>query len=116
MLIHKVAQTVGLTIPTIRYYEREGLLDGRHVTRQSNGYRIYTVDAVGRLRHFKQARVAGLTISEIRQLSEAYDAGKLTDVKRCDFLQNKIDSLSQKIVLLQKMRAGFEAELTTIQR
>lgn len=115
MLINEVAQATGLTIPTIRYYERERLLDERHVTRQPNGYRIYTKDVIGRLRHFRQARIAGLTITEIKQLAEAHDAGKLTDTNRRAFLQDKIDSLSKRIIVLQEMRAGFEVELAAIQ-
>lgn len=116
MLINEVSHATGLTIPTIRYYEREGLLDERHVMRQSNDYRIYTEDTVKRLRHFRQARIAGLTIAEIKQLAEAYDAGKLTNEQRQIFLCDKIDNLSQKIVALQEMRTGFEIELANIQQ
>lgn len=115
MLINEVAQVTRLAISTIRYYEREGLLDERHITRQPNGYRTYTKGATERLQHFRQARLAGLTISEIRRLSEAFDGGKLTNVERRAFLEGKIDSLSKKIIVLQEMRAGFEAELADIQ-
>jgi DNA-binding transcriptional MerR regulator len=39
MRIHEAAAATGLTIDTIRYYERQHLLDERHITRLSNGYR-----------------------------------------------------------------------------
>ena len=42
MLIHEAAAITGLTIDAIRYYERQHLLDERHITRQLNGYRSFT--------------------------------------------------------------------------
>jgi DNA-binding transcriptional MerR regulator len=36
MRIHEAAAVTGLTIDAIRYYEREHLLDERHITRLSN--------------------------------------------------------------------------------
>jgi len=48
-----------LTIDAIRYYEREQLLDERHITRLSNGYHSFTPAAIERLQHLKHAR-AGL--------------------------------------------------------
>lgn len=115
MLINQVAQTTGLTISTIRYYEREGLLNDGHVIRQSNGYRVYNESAVERLRHFKQARTSGLTIAEIKQLANAHDTGKLTAKQKRIFLRDKINALDQKIAVLEEMRTGFKAELAAIQ-
>ena len=36
MLIHEAAAITGLSIDAIRYYERQHLLDERHITRQVN--------------------------------------------------------------------------------
>jgi len=63
---------------TVRYYEREGLLDERHVTRTPNGYRTYGDAAVERLRLLLQARATGMTIAEARTLAAAFDDGTLT--------------------------------------
>jgi DNA-binding transcriptional MerR regulator len=41
MKIHELAQKTGLTAPTIRFYEQEGLLDTHHVRRGENNYRDY---------------------------------------------------------------------------
>jgi MerR family transcriptional regulator, copper efflux regulator len=114
MQIHEIAQITGLTPATIRYYEHEGLLDKRHITRRSNGYRSYTKLAAELLLHFKQARAAGLTIADLKRLTAAFDAGKLTDKERSIFLQGKISDLSQKIAMLQELQKGFEMELRTL--
>lgn len=37
MLIHEVASLLGVSTDTVRYYEREGLMDDRHVKRMPNG-------------------------------------------------------------------------------
>ncbi len=39
--INDLAKKIGLTAPTIRFYEQEGLLDTRHVRRGENNYRDY---------------------------------------------------------------------------
>ncbi|WP_231575312.1 MerR family DNA-binding transcriptional regulator [Paenibacillus sp. FSL P4-0081] len=46
MKIQELADKMGLTIHTIRFYEKEGLLDERHVRRESNNYRNYSEEAV----------------------------------------------------------------------
>ncbi|CAM4282684.1 MAG: MerR family DNA-binding transcriptional regulator [Paenibacillus macerans] len=48
MRIQELADKMGLTIHTIRFYEKEGLLDARHVRRESNNYRNYSEEAVER--------------------------------------------------------------------
>src|SRR6476469_8060097 len=77
MLIHEAAAITELTIDAIRYYERQHLLDARHITRQPNGYRSFTPAAIERLQHLKHARTQGYTVAELRNLTRAYDAGKL---------------------------------------
>ena len=44
LTIGKVAQSAGLAIDTVRYYEREGLLE--KPARSASGYRHYRPDAV----------------------------------------------------------------------
>lgn len=65
----------------MRYYEREGLLDDRHIARRPNGYCDYGEAAVERLRLLVQARRSGMSIAEIKTLAEAFDDGKIDDLK-----------------------------------
>ena len=58
MRIHEAAAIIGLTIDAIRYYERQHLLDQRHITRQLNGYRWFTPAVIQRLHHLKHAHRA----------------------------------------------------------
>jgi len=63
MRISELAARTGLSIDTIRFYEKMGLLDNAHGTRQPNGYRDYFETAVERLELIKNGRMAGFTLS-----------------------------------------------------
>jgi DNA-binding transcriptional MerR regulator len=65
-LIGDLADAAGLTVDTLRYYEREGLLTG--VNRTAGGFRCYSDDALRRLAFIKQARELGMSLRDIRQL------------------------------------------------
>src|SRR5689334_4860353 len=108
MRIHEAAAVTGLTIDTIRYYDREHLLDERHITRLSNGYRSFTPVALERLRHLKHACAQGYTVAELRHLTTSYDAGKLHAPERRAFLKDKIARISRQIASLETMRSAFE--------
>jgi MerR family transcriptional regulator, copper efflux regulator len=114
MLIHEAAALTGLTIDTIRYYERQHLLDQRHITRQPNGYRSYTPGAIERLQHLKHARAQGYTVAEIRTLTTAYDAGRLDANERRTFLKGKVARIARQIASLEAMRSSFERELSQL--
>ena len=114
MLIHEAAAVTGLTIDAIRYYERQNLLDERHIWRQPNGYRSYTPAAIERLQHLKHARAQGYTVAELRHLTAAYDAGTLDTNERRAFLTKKIAGIDRQIALLEDMRSTFECELSLL--
>jgi MerR family transcriptional regulator, copper efflux regulator len=111
MRIHEAAAATGLTIDAIRYYERQHLLDERHITRLSNGYRSFTPAAIERLQHLKHARAQGYTVAELRHLTTAYDAGRLDAHERRAFLTGKIARIARQIASLEEMRSTFEHEL-----
>jgi MerR family copper efflux transcriptional regulator len=114
MLIHEAAAVTGLTIDAIRYYERQHLLDERHITRQPNGYRVYTPAAIERLQHLKHARAQGYTVAELRMLTTAYDEDKLGIYERRTFLTTKIARIERQITSLEDMRRSFERELSQL--
>lgn len=68
MTIGKVARSAGLAIDTMRYYEREGLLD--KPARTASGYRHYSSDAVARLRFIRQAKELGFSHQSMSNTKE----------------------------------------------
>ena len=68
--IGELAQRVGLTERTIRYYEELGLLDS--VKRLDGGQRVYTDDDVRRLRFVQRLKALGLSLQEMLELERLY--------------------------------------------
>ena len=66
MKIGELAQTAGVGIDTVRYYERQGLLPAP--ARLASGYRVYDPADVARLRFVRRAKALGFTLVEIRDL------------------------------------------------
>jgi MerR family Zn(II)-responsive transcriptional regulator of zntA len=66
LTIGKLAARAHVTPDTLRYYEREGLIDPPG--KSSSGYRLYGDDDVVRLHFIRQAQDCGFTLAEIRTL------------------------------------------------
>ena len=66
MKIGELAKRSGLATSTIRFYESKGLLNA--VSRQSNGYRDYPLEAVALLSIITNAQQTGFTLDEIKQI------------------------------------------------
>lgn len=64
--IGKLAALLDVSIDTLRYYEREGLIEP--VDRSESGYRVYDKESARRIHFIKQAQHCGFTLAEIREL------------------------------------------------
>jgi DNA-binding transcriptional MerR regulator len=72
--IGEVADRVGVTTRTIRYYEELGLL-GKDAARTKGAHRLYSETDVARLQEVVRLRdLLGLTLEELVELIEAEDA------------------------------------------
>jgi MerR family transcriptional regulator, copper efflux regulator len=69
--IGEVAEQVGLSLRTVRYYEEVGLL--APLTRTEGGFRLYGQEHVDQLLLVKQMKPLGLSIEEMQTLLEARD-------------------------------------------
>jgi MerR family copper efflux transcriptional regulator len=64
--IGEVADRVGLSVRTIRYYEEVGLV--APASRTAGGFRLYSEENLGRLAILKGMKPLGFSLSEIREL------------------------------------------------
>jgi len=69
--IGEVADRVGLSLRTVRYYEEMGLLPP--ADRTEGGFRLFSDDQIERLLLIKQMKPLGFTVQEIRALLDAHD-------------------------------------------
>jgi MerR family transcriptional regulator, copper efflux regulator len=104
MLIRELASRTGLTIDTIRFYEKQGLLDESHFERSSNGYRHYSEPAIQRLKLIKLGQAAGFTLSEMRQSIRAWETDELTPQEKEFHLYRKLEDIERKINSLNEVR------------
>src|SRR5262249_52748026 len=66
LTIGKLAAAAGVRSDTLRYYEREGLIEP--AGKSPGGYRLYDQDSARRLRFIKQAQHCGFTLAKTREL------------------------------------------------
>lgn len=66
LTIGKLADQAGVSVETVRYYQRLGLISEPEKPRQ--GYRHYPLDTVSRLAFIKRAQQLGFTLGEIAEL------------------------------------------------
>ena len=69
--IGEVAERVGLSLRTIRYYEEVGLITPS--ARSQGGFRLYTPDDVARLELVKWMKPLDFTLDQMREVLTALD-------------------------------------------
>src|SRR5205823_4578250 len=66
MRIGELSAETSVSIQTLRYYERRGLLPAPH--RRPSGFRVYDADTTRRVRFIRRAQDLGFTLQEIGSL------------------------------------------------
>jgi DNA-binding transcriptional MerR regulator len=108
LTVSALADRVGLSADTVRYYERVGLLPPP--ARSAAGYRLYDQDAVGRLRLIRSAQRAGLRLREIGELLQVADQGQCPCGHTETLLRRRLAEVQAE---LERLRT-LEAELTRL--
>ena len=62
----QLAKKAGVGVETLRFYEREGLLD--KPARTASGYRQYPAEAVERVQFIRRAQLLGFLLKDIKEL------------------------------------------------
>jgi MerR family transcriptional regulator, copper efflux regulator len=96
MRIQELAEKTGLTAYTIRFYEKEGLLDSRHVRREDNNYRNYADEAIDRLKLVKKFQGVGCSLAELKEILQDHDAHTRTDLQVIEWIRQKISEIERK--------------------
>lgn len=101
--IGEVAEQLGLTPRTLRYYEEIGLLEPP--SRMEGGFRLYSATDIDRLENIVQLkRLLGFSLREIKQVVEAMESLKLLrqESKQASDLETKRDSLRKGLEILER--------------
>ena len=106
LTIGRLAKQVGLGIETVRFYERQGLIEPP--PRTDSNYRIYPEEEVTRLRFIKKAKSLGFTLNEIKELLFIRHDPNATKADIKNRTLNKIEDVKQKISDLTRIKMALE--------
>jgi DNA-binding transcriptional MerR regulator len=102
MKIGQVAADADVSVDTVRFYERRGLLPAPQ--RRPSGYREYPPSTVERIRMARTLQPLGFTLDEIIDVLHAHDAGTATCDSELWRLDAVIERLDSKIAELRRTR------------
>lgn len=105
--IGELARLANVTPDTIRYYEKQQMID--HEVRTEGGFRLYTDHDLQRLRFIRYARQLGFTLDSIRELlSIRIDPEHHTCQESKSIVQARLDEVEARIQELQTMQRSLQ--------
>ncbi|NNM65300.1 MAG: Cd(II)/Pb(II)-responsive transcriptional regulator [Burkholderiales bacterium] len=117
MRIGELAQRGQCDVETVRFYEREGLLDAP--AREGNGYRNYNSDHLVQLNFIRHCRSLGIGLPDVRVLrsfqqhpESACDAINQLIDRQIARIHHQAESLRQLERLLHALRETCQANQT----
>ncbi|WP_020677977.1 MerR family DNA-binding protein [Geopsychrobacter electrodiphilus] len=113
LTIGRLAKKAEVSIDSIRFYERKGLL--AEPLRTESNYRVYPLETAVRLRFIKKAQNLGFSLNEIQELLELQQnpAARKSEVKaktaeKIKAIHLKIQDLSQMLGVLEHLSAACD--------
>src|SRR5215471_11300712 len=107
--IGRVAQQTGLSIDTIRFYEKQGLL--KRSQRSEGGFRLFGAGDIATLKFVRKAQELGFTLKEIRELLILRDGHVPACSHMKALLDQKLEAVSWKITELQSLEGSLKRAL-----
>lgn len=104
LTIGNLAKQAGVTVETIRYYQRIGLLN--EPGKPFSGYRHYPPHNIPQIRFIKRAQQAGFTLKEIAQLL-SLDGTHCADVQK--IAEQKCQQIDAQIKDLTALRNALDS-------
>lgn len=108
--IAEVSALTGITVHTLRYYERIGLVS---VARDGGGRRVYDREALGRVVFITRLRMSDMPIRDIQRYVELVEQGQTTVPERLDLLIEHRASVQSRMANLQWALAVIDYKITT---
>jgi DNA-binding transcriptional MerR regulator len=105
--IGEVAQRAGVSVDTIRYYEKRKLLPPS--PRSEGGFRLFAVETIERVRFIKQAQEMGFSLEEIRTLLTGGGVGTCGQMR--DLLHAKLEEIGRRMKGLRTFKRTLTGHL-----
>ena len=108
LTIGQVAKMLGISVETIRFYERKELIE--QPPRPNEGYRLYPHSTIDRIRFIRSSQANGFSLEDINELLSF-------DQKDCDAVmtlaQKSLSKVQRKIDQLKRLENSLESVIET---
>jgi DNA-binding transcriptional MerR regulator len=112
--IGKVAERTGLSIDTIRFYQKIGLF--KQPARSEGGFRLFTDIEIRDLVFIQKAQELGFSLTEIKQLSILNQEHDHACSQVRDLLKGKLRDVREKVIQLLRLEAELNKALRKCNR
>lgn len=109
MRIGELAKQVGVSVQTVRFYERRQLMPVPR--RRDSGYRIYGPSDLQRLRFILQAKKLGFSLDEVRSVLHMRERGACPCGEVVKTAERHLHRAEQQIRDLERFRSGLSKTL-----
>ncbi len=109
MRISEVARQAGVNVETIRFYERQGLLN--QPPRPPRGYRNYSPQHVKRIRFLRRCQQIGFSLAEAAEIASLVESPQSGCATACALARAKLGEIEQRIQVYERMKAELQAIL-----
>jgi len=110
--IGEIARRAGVSIDTVRYYEKRKLVHS--VSRTMGGFRLFHPNTIDRIGFIKQAQEFGLSLVEIRELLSSGGADECRRMR--DLLRQKLTEVDEQISKMKVFKRSLARHLTDCDR
>ena len=99
--IGDISKLTGITISTLRYYDREGLFPD--ILRSSGGIRMFSDKEIGTLRIIECLKISGLSIKDIKRFLDWCQEGDVSLQKRQELFHERLEAVTKQMEEIQKI-------------
>jgi DNA-binding transcriptional MerR regulator len=106
----ELAKATGVSVDTIRHYEKIGVLP--KAARTASGYRVYSATAVNRVLVAQRALRIGFTLTELADIFKTRDSGGTPCRQVFELAKSKLAGIEADIAALKRTRRYVAGVLT----
>nr|WP_283125469.1 MerR family transcriptional regulator [Providencia sp. PROV266] len=106
--ISEFSELTGFSIYTLRYYEKEGILNP---ARQNNNHRFYSNHDVEWMKFIIRLKETGMPLKEIKQYANLRELGDKTAQQRMELLIKHYEYLEQQLHILNDHLSNLKLKI-----
>ncbi|MEH6652136.1 MAG: heavy metal-responsive transcriptional regulator [Motiliproteus sp.] len=104
--IGQVAAQAEISVETVRYYEKRGLLQSPH--RSESDYREYSPQVLDTLALIARAKALGFSLTEVAELLQLQMTPEIDRSQVKQVVSEKLQLVTQKLEQLQQLKTALE--------